>query len=116
MADDAFGVLKDQPRYLGIDAARLQAHLRQFRAYAEAVVTSADLAITVAEARSASAAQWALLQQLSAAMPGAEVILRAHKVGLRDDPNGPTLMAFGVRVTRKVGPFMLKREYAAPDG
>ena len=34
-----------------------------------------------------------------AELPGSEVILRAHKIGLRDDPNGPTLMAFGVRVT-----------------
>ena len=50
-----------------------------------------------------------------AELPGAEVILRAHKVGLKGHPNGPTLMAFGVRVTRKVGPFVLKREYAAPD-
>jgi hypothetical protein len=120
MADHTFAVLKDQPRYLGIDEARLQAHLRQFRAYADAVVTAADLAITVAEARSATEAQWERLQQLGAAvpgaeLPGAEVILRAHKVGLKEHPNGPTLMAFGVRVTRKVGPFVLKREYAAPD-
>src|SRR6202030_734111 len=56
MADDAFAVLKDQPRYLGVDEARLQAHLRQFRAYADAVVTAADLAITVDEARSATEA------------------------------------------------------------
>jgi hypothetical protein len=115
MADHTFAVLKDQPRYLGIDAARLQAHLRQFRAYADAVVTSADLAITVAEARSATEAQWERLQQLGAAVPGAEVILRAHKVGLKEHPNGPALMAFSVRLTRKVGPFVLKREYAAPD-
>ena len=115
MADEAFAVLNDQPRYVGIDDARLQAHLRLCPGYAKAVVTSADLTITVTEARSATAAQWDRMQQLKALVPDAEVILRAHKIGSKPHADAPTLTAFGVRVTRKVGPFILKREYAAPD-
>jgi hypothetical protein len=37
-----------------------------------------------------------------------------YEVGTRNS-DAPTLTVFGVRVTRKVGPFILKREYAAPD-
>jgi hypothetical protein len=31
------------------------------------------------------------------------------------DPKAPTLTLFGVLVTRKVGPFTLRREFLAPD-
>jgi hypothetical protein len=55
------------------------------------------------------------MQQLKALVPDAEVVLRAHKIGWKPQPDAPTLTAFGVRVARKVGPFILKREYAAPD-
>ena len=55
------------------------------------------------------------MQQLKVLVPDAEVILRAHKIGSTPHADAPTLTAFGVRVTRKVGPFILKREYAAPD-
>ena len=115
IADEAFAVLNGQSRYVGIDDARLQAHLRLCPGCAEAVVTSADLTITVTEARSVTAAQWERMQELKALVPDAEVVLRAHKIGWKPHPEAPTLTAFGVRVTRKVGPFILKREYAAPD-
>jgi hypothetical protein len=115
IADETFAVLNDQPRYVGIDAARLEAHARHCLPYRDAVLTSGDLAIKVTEARSATAAQWDFMQRLSAIMPTAEVVLRAHHVSWKGHPDAPILTAFGVRLTCTIGPFIVKREFAAPD-
>jgi hypothetical protein len=114
MADEAFAVVGDRPRYLRDGHQQLQAHLRQSPRYANAVVTSADLVVTSKNAGQATAAQWALVQQLQTVVPDATVALRVHRLSWRQDPQASTLTVFGVLVTRKVGPFTLRREYAAP--
>lgn len=114
MTDEAFGVIGDRPRYLRDGAERLQAHLRQSPQYATAVVTSADLVVTSKNAAQATAAQWALVQELQAALPDATIVLRVHRLTWKHDLQAPTLTINGVLVTRKVGPFTLRREYAAP--
>ncbi len=48
--------------------------------------------------------------------PRATVTLRVHKLVWRRDLQAPALTLFGVLVTRKVGPFTLRREYVAPEG
>lgn len=114
MTDEAFVVIGDRPRYLRDGAERLQAHLRQSPQYANAVVTTADLVVTSKNAAQATAAQWALVQELQAALPDATIVLRVHRLTWKHDPQAPTLTINGVLVTRKVGPFTLRREYAAP--
>jgi hypothetical protein len=47
--------------------------------------------------------------------PDATVVLREHRISWKADVNAPSLTMYGVIVTRKVGPFDLRREYAAPD-
>jgi hypothetical protein len=42
--------------------------------------------------------------------------LRAHKIVWKPQPEAPVLTLFAVHVTRKVGPFVFQRDYAAPDG
>lgn len=114
MTDEAFAVINDRPQYVRDGPERLQAYLRQFRQYASAVVTSPDVVVTSKDAGQATAAQWELVQGLRAAFPDATVTLRVHRVAWRQDPQAPTLTVYGVLVTRKVGPFTLRREYAAP--
>ena len=114
MTDEAFVVIGDRPRYLRDGAERLQAHLRQSPQYANAVVTTADLVVTSKNAAQATAVQWALVQELQAALPDATIVLRVHRLTWKHDPQAPTLTINGVLVTRKVGPFTLRREYAAP--
>jgi hypothetical protein len=116
MTDEAFSVLRDRILYARDGTARLQAHLRQFPDYADAVVTPADLVVTGSNAVKANAAQWALVQELQAALPDASVTLRIHKLSWKRDPQAPALTLFGVLVTRKVGPFIFRREYVAPEG
>lgn len=114
MTDEAFAIVGDRPRYLRDGADRLQAHLRQSPPYANAVVASADLVVTSKNAGQATAAQWALVQQLQAALPDATIVLRVHRLTWKHDLQAPALTINGVLVTRKVGPFTLRREYAAP--
>jgi hypothetical protein len=79
------------------------------------VVTVANLAVFSSDAGGITRAQWNLLQEFRAVVADADVRLRAHKLALKQHPEAPTLTLFAVRVTRKVGPFVLQREYAAPD-
>ena len=56
-----------------------------------------------------------LMQELQRVFPDANVVLREHRISWKDDLNAPSLTMYGVIVTRKIGPFDLRREYAAPD-
>jgi hypothetical protein len=115
IADDAFAALRDRPRYVGIDHVRLQAHVRGYPAHRHAVLSPIDVAVTVTNAASVTAAQWRVVDLIKGIVPDAEIVVRSHVIGWKKDPNVPPLIAFGVRVTRNIGPFILKREYAAPD-
>jgi hypothetical protein len=114
MTDEAFEAINDRARYLRDGPERLQALLRRFPKYASAVVTSGDVVVASKDAGQATAAQWALVQELLTALPDATVTLRLHRVSWTHDSQAPTLTLYGVLVTRKVGPFTLRREYAAP--
>lgn len=115
MTDLGYQPLSRFPLYPLDGAERLQAHLRQYPAYAKVVVTLRDLAITVQDAPDATAQQWARVQEIQQALPEAAATLRAHQLSWKGHPDTPTLTVFGVRVKLKVGPFTLCREYAAPD-
>jgi hypothetical protein len=54
--------------------------------------------------------------EIQAALPAASVTLREHRIAWKPNPRGHTLTTLGVLVAVKVGPFTLRREYAAPDG
>lgn len=115
MADHVFTAAGARSPYMRDGAARLQAHLRQLPAWEEAIVTPADLLVTSTEAPTATQAQWALLQELRAALPDATVILRAHRLGWKRDPRAPTVMVYSAAAIQKIGLFTLRREYAVPD-
>lgn len=105
MTDEAFGVLRDRTVYTRDGIARLEGHLRQCPDYADAVVTAADLVVTGSNTVQATAAQWALVQELQAALPDASVTLRVHKVTWKGDPTIALRKSYGVLVTQRCGPF-----------
>jgi len=72
--------------------------------------------VTATYVQTATEAQWALIQELQAALPGATVTLRAHRLAWKRDAEAPAITVFGARVKYKLGPFTLCREYAAPGG
>ena len=115
MVAETFRPLEPWPIYPLHGAERLQAQLRQMTQYARAVVTLPDLVITVKDVHLATEAQWVLIQALGQALPGATVTLRAHRLAWKRDPQARAMTVFGARVKYTYGPFVLCREYAAPD-
>jgi hypothetical protein len=115
LAEEAFAVLRDRPVYVREGAASLQAHLRQWPKWADVVVTSAKLAILSRDAMRTTVAQWNLMQEFRAVVPDADIRLRVHKLAWKEQMEAPTLTLFAIHVTRKVGPFVFQRDYAAPN-
>lgn len=114
ITDHDFAALSNRAQYAKDGADRLQAYLRSFPEYGNAVVTGSDLVITGTNAVKATASQWRCIQEIQAAVPDAGVALRVHKIAWKRDSNAPILTLFGMLVTKRVGPFTLRREYAAP--
>jgi hypothetical protein len=114
MTDQAFAAVEDRPRYSPLRAAQLQTHLRQCSKYADVVLADGDVRISTGDATSATAAQWALLNTFKQALPSAAVVLRQHAVAWKRRTDAPVLTSVGVLVTCDFGPFVLRREYAAP--
>ena len=93
ITDQAFAAVADHPPYARDGAERLQAHLREFPEYADAVVSPADLVVVSSNAIKATAEQWAVVQSVQKALPGATVTLRAHRLTWKRQPQAPTLTA-----------------------
>jgi len=114
MTNQAFASVANRCEYVRDGAARLQQHLRQFPKYADVIITRLELQVTSAHASTASASQWALVQELQQAFPTATVTLRMHRLAWTHDRSAPTMTVYGVLVTVKCGPLTLRREFAAP--
>jgi hypothetical protein len=115
MTDQAFEAGNGFVRYAFDGAARLQQRFRELPRYASVVVTPANVTIFNTDAVKATDAQWVRVQELQRVFPDATVALREHRISWKGDAQAPTLTMYGVIVTRKVGPFDLRREYAAPE-
>jgi hypothetical protein len=113
ITDEAFRALADRRRYYHDGVERLQQHLREVRQHSDVVVTREDLVVTSADAREMTAAQWAMVQEIRALLPEAIVTLRIHKLAWKRDAQAPLLTVFGILVTSTMGPFTVRREYAA---
>lgn len=116
ITDQAFAALSDQPVYVHDGIERIQMHLQRSPEYANTVVTRGDLLVTSANVDRMTAAQFALVQQVKQLMPDATVVLRNHKLAWKRDHRIVLAPFYGVLVTQRVGPFTLRREYAAMEG
>ncbi|MEK7995814.1 MAG: hypothetical protein AAB403_18610 [Planctomycetota bacterium] len=114
MTVDAFRAAADIPFYERDGVARLQEHLRNVTGDMDLVVALADLDVSSTDASSATAEQWQLVSRLQAKFPDAQVKVREHRLMSRRHPTMAPLVLFGILVTRRVGPFSLRREFAAP--
>ena len=90
-------------------------YLRAATGRGDLVVGADQVDVMGSDAKIATAAQWAVVQQLKATLPDANVTLRAHRLSWRLDPTAPSLTVVGALVTRQVGPFTLRREFAVPE-
>jgi hypothetical protein len=115
IADSMFEPLREWPRYLRNGVAVMQAHLRRYPVYKDAVITERDLAVSDENAVQATAAQWACAQEARAILPDATVTLRSHRLTWRQYPDAPALTLYGLLVVRTFGPIVLRREFAVPQ-
>ena len=115
IADKMFEALRDWPRYARNGTDVMQAHLRRYPEYNEAVITERDLAVSDDNATQASATQWARAQEARALLPDATVTLRSHRLSWRGHPEAPAITLYGLLVVRTFGPIVLRREFAVPQ-
>ena len=116
MTDEAFAAVADVPQYERDGATRLETYLRATLGAADLSVAPADLKVESTDATSATAGQWQVMSTLQTKLPDAIVKLREHRLVSMRHTTVPPLSIYGVLVTRKVGPFNLRREFAAPGG
>ena len=114
MADQAFAALDGYPRYVRDGGLCLQAFLRQSSRYADAVVTPSDFRSTGRKAATATAAQWARLQEMQQAVPAASIALHVRELSWLVDAKAPRLVQHTLVVTQTVDTIVLRREYHAP--
>ena len=111
MTDYAFGPLSDRPRYVPNGVSRIQEALKgRSVAGGETTVSAADVAVSNTDAETMTAAQWAAITEIRAILPDATVVLRLHNVSWKKDRT-IAVPCFGILVTRRVGPFTVRREF-----
>ncbi len=115
VAAQAFAVNARLPLYMRDGADRLQQFLRESSGLVDAVVGPADVAVRSTNAVKATAAQWAVVQDLQRQVPDANVVLREHVLSSKRHQESASLTVFGVLVTKRHGPFVLRREYVVVD-
>lgn len=116
MTDDAFRAAANISIYERDGAPQLERYLRTVMGEPALVVAPADLHVASVDAPSATSEQWDLVSRLQSIFPDAAIKVREHRLTSRRHPAASPLVLFGVLVTRRVGPFSLRREYAVPGG
>ena len=89
--------------------------LRESTGLVDTVVGPSDVTVRSSHAVKATAAQWAVVQDLQRLVPDANVVLREHVLSSKRHQDSASLTVFGVLVTKKHGPFVLRREYVVDD-
>lgn len=115
IADQVFAALGHHPRYQRDGAGQLQAYLQRLHQYRDVIVHPTELIVNGTDAATATAAQWNLVRELQGVFPGARITLRAHRLAWKRDPQARTLTQFGILLSQKCGPLVLRREYCAPQ-
>ncbi|HKC40885.1 MAG TPA: hypothetical protein VKC15_15200 [Gemmatimonadales bacterium] len=115
IADTMCEPVRDWPRYVRNGPAVMQAYVRRYPEYKDAVVTERELAVSDADAVHATAAQWARVQEARTILPDATVTLRSHRLTWKGHPEAPALTLYGLLVVRRLGPIIVRREFAVPQ-
>ena len=110
ITDREFAIDGRLPLYSRDGAERLQTFLRESCGSVETVVGPFDVRVRSSHAVKATAEQWAVVQDLQRLIPDANVVLREHVLSSTQHES-VSLTVFGVLVTKKHGPFVLRREY-----
>src|SRR3954469_11119797 len=113
ITDREFAIDGRLPLYSRDGAERLQTFLRESCGLVETVVGPLDVRVRSSHAVKATAEQWAVVQDIQRRVPDGNVVLREHVLSSKQHES-VSLTVFGVLVTKKHGPFVLRREYLVP--
>ena len=114
MTDYAFAAIAERQRYVPDGVQRLQELLKERRT--ETRLISRDSVLVRSDtAETMTASQWALINEFRMLLPEATIALRSHNIASKTDASLSIGPFFGVLVTQRVGPFTIRREYAAPE-
>jgi hypothetical protein len=116
ITDQVFAVNGRLPIYERDGAERLQQAIRERTGAVDTVVGPSDVVVRSSHAVKATAEQWAVVQELTNLVPDANVVLRQHVLSSRRHQESPSLTVFGVLVTKRHGPLVLRREYVVDSG
>jgi hypothetical protein len=114
ITDREFAIAGRLPLYSRDGAERLQTFLRESCGLVDAVVGPFDVQVRSSHAVKATAVQWVVVQDIQRQLPDANVVLREHVLSSKRHESAALTM-FGVLVTKKHGPFVLRREYVVVD-
>jgi hypothetical protein len=115
ITDQEFATHGRLPLYTRDGAERLQRFLRGSTGMNDIVVSPTDVVVRSSNAVKATAAQWAIVQELQRLIPDSNAVLRQHVLSSKSHQESGALTLFGVLVTKRQAPFILRREYLAPD-
>jgi hypothetical protein len=115
ITDQVFAICDGLPLYTRDGSSRLQQFVREM-GFFDAVVAPSDVEVRSRHAVKATAEQWAIVQKLMNLLHDANVVLREHVLSSKARREFPSLSVFGVLVTKRYGPFVLRREYVVDSG
>ena len=115
ITDQSFAVNGRLPLYTRDGAERLQRFLRESSGMDDTVVDSVGRCSPQRERRKGDGRAVGGCPGPARLVPDANVVLREHVLSSKRHQDSASLTVFGVLVTKRHGPFVLRREYVVDD-
>jgi hypothetical protein len=113
MTDRAFAPVNERRAYVADGKRRIEELLNGRDPQQSSSVRPTDVIVKSADAETMTSSQWALVNEFQVLLPDARIVLRVHKISWKADSRLILSPSFGILVTQRVGPFTLRREFAA---
>lgn len=115
IADATFTALNDHARYVPDGVAQLERALCARNGKERVPVLVSDVTVVSANAQTMTAAQWATVTEFRRIVPDATITLREHTVIWKPDRSITIGPFYGLLATQRVGPFVVRREFACVE-
>lgn len=115
IAEQVFAPASDHQRYVRDGAARLQELLRANPGYADIVVVPSDVIAETTVLKTATAAEWATVEQLRRVFPSGTVTLMAQRLRCGKVAKPVEHREVFVAVALAMGPITVRRELKVPE-
>jgi len=108
-------LVREEPRSArSVDPLETERKRREYPEHQTVALDARDVVVNGSSATSLTANQWADVKRVGEMLPDADITIRVHKISWTRDTRVDVPITFGVLVSKRHGPFMLRREYL-PD-